>query len=113
MQKGGGEMRVGSLVELVNNNWCNVPFHNPMCGIINFPVKSTVYTVRSIVKMSGETAIILEEIRNDICKMTGFEEAFLITRFRELQPPIANIEEHIKENTLELVELERNKLVKS
>lgn len=96
-------MKVGSLVELVNDNW-SIGFHSFYCNnITTFPVKNKTYTVRDIFTLLGSTAIVLEEIQNTGCELSGLEEAFMIERFRELQPPIANIEEHINENTLEPV----------
>lgn len=94
-------MKVGSLVECVDTNW-----RNPETDTIN-PVKGKVYTVREIVRYSGETFILLVEIVNKKKHyLEGFYEGcFLIKRFRETQPPIANIEEHINENTLELQEI--------
>lgn len=96
-------MKVGSLVELVKDDW-DIYHHNPVCdNKTSFPVKGKPYTVRDIFTKGGYSAIVLEEISNPVCKGSGLEEAFMIHRFRELQPPIANIEEHINQNTLELV----------
>jgi hypothetical protein len=91
-------MKVGSLVELVDDKW-----EDPFDGTIT-PVKNRIYTVRGL---EGIDAIYLEEIINKIeplldesNNIINGEVAFFIHRFRELQPPIANIEEHINENTL-------------
>lgn len=65
------------------------------------PIKGAVYTVREIAPSSG--GLFLEELVGYVDNCLG-EIPFRRSRFRELLPPIANIEEQIKENTLELVE---------
>jgi hypothetical protein len=92
-------MKVGSLVKCVNNKG-----HHPYW----IPAKlDTVYTVRDInvCPIMGTTGVYLEEIVNETNPYTGHEYGYLISRFRELVPPIDNIEEHIEENSLELQEL--------
>lgn len=78
-------MRVGSLVELVDDNWKMRPFGSEIT-----PVKGKIYTVRGIVKCSNGTGIRLEEIINPKYKFVdGFgERVFNIKKFRELLPPM-------------------------
>lgn len=96
-------MKVGSLVELVDDDW--IWQSNPI--FINiYPVKGNIYTVREIRKgVYSSHAILLEEIINKKYPYAnGFsEKGFSMDKFRELQPPIANIEKQINENTLEPV----------
>jgi hypothetical protein len=93
-------MKVGSLVELVNDKWGK---KEDFPGIVNYPKKGVIYTIRDIISNKRGTYCHLEEIVNPIIQTllegTG-ETWFSCKRFRELQPPIANIEEHINENTL-------------
>lgn len=90
-------MRVGSLVECVKQF-----VSHPTYGE-KFPVLGKVYTVRDIV-MYNEASLLLEEIVNPkyLYQQGVTECCFFIDNFRELLPPISNIEEHINENTLEL-----------
>lgn len=93
-------MKIGSLVECINNIGCeNTP-----------PVLGVIYTVRAIhedgmVLKNGVivfgVGIQLEELRNKSVYSDGSEKYYRTKRFRELLPPIANIEEHINQNTLE------------
>jgi len=93
-------MKVGSLVELIDDsNWRNI-------APAIFPVKHVIYTVRLIEchPVTKGIFILLDEIhnRNYIGNAASdMECGFRIDRFRELLPPLANIEQHIKENTLE------------
>lgn len=95
-------MKVGSLVEcLKHNSSCSDSLKGKGA---RFPHTETVYTVREI-RDGSSTRILLEEIDNSHLAMftpSKREPGFNILFFRELQPPIANIEEHINENTLEL-----------
>jgi len=79
------KMRIGSLVELVNDNWN----HKGLGIDINtkYPIKGKIYTVREIV--FGD-AIRLSEIVNKKQKYKHAygEKAFTASRFRELQPPM-------------------------
>lgn len=86
-------MQVGSLVELVNDNW-PIRQNNEI-----FPVKGIIYTVRSL---GIEGGIHLEEIVNQPNHyIQGYAECeFKVSRFKELQPPIdisMLLEETIKE----------------
>ena len=82
-------MKVGSLVELVNDNW-----KYPHEEGITYPVKRTIYTVREIDFSDIVIAIMLEEIINPKRpylingKFDLGEKGFIIERFRELQPPL-------------------------
>jgi hypothetical protein len=91
-------IKVGSIVELVNDNW-GAKYDD---GVV-YPIKGKQYTVRSIEKSKHGTCILLEEIVNNrqVFYEGYLEPAFFITRFRELLPPIENIEEHINQNSLE------------
>jgi hypothetical protein len=90
-------MKIGSLVELVDTNFATRRHK------ITYPIKGVVYTVRFIEKLPYGTGITLEEIVNPKVQTSdGFGECiFNINKFRELQPPIENIEEHINLNSLE------------
>jgi len=93
-------MKVGSLVELIDDNW------STGAGIAKYrPVKNKVYTVRAIEEFGDEgMGILLEEIINPLFPYAdGVDEPhFKPSRFRELLPPIENIEENINEDSLEL-----------
>lgn len=92
-------MEVGSLVVCINNS--GVHHIGIDYGAI-IPKLNTVYTVRDI--RTDNYSLLLEEIDNSHLIGRNFkkrEPGFNVKRFRELQPPIANIEEHINENTLE------------
>ena len=94
-------MKIGSLVELVDDNFNS--FYNTI-SIMNGakkPVKNVAYTVRDIFTIKADCLIRLEEIVNPLDKFIGMEGGYFIKRFRELQPPITNIEEHINLNSLE------------
>lgn len=94
-------MKIGSLVELINDKWGA----NYDDGV-TYPVKRKTYTVREIDSDDrGEPCITLEEIINSkrVFYRGLLEPAFYMKRFRELMPPIENIEEFINENTLEYV----------
>jgi len=93
-------MKIGSLVELINDKWKNQPYDEV------FPVKNKVYTVRAIEQESDGIGLLLEEIVNPPSQYIDAygEPTFRIERFRELQPPIVNIEEYINQNTLEYEE---------
>lgn len=89
-------MRVGSIVECINNKGSISTDHIR-------PQLKVVYTVRDIYMSPSEhvPAIRLEEIINKIHPVWNIERGYRMTRFCELLPPVANIEEHINENTLE------------
>lgn len=90
-------MRAGSLVECVDDTGEK----DKRCL---YPVKNVIYTIREIRKSPDVgLAITLNEIVNDMRTCFGLEVGFRASRFRELLPPIANIEEHINENTLQPV----------
>lgn len=77
-------MKVGSLVELVKDDW---DFNNGYPDEV-YPVKNKIYTIRTIDKFG----VRLEEVINPIhhyCDMGYAECAFKISRFRELQPPMS------------------------
>jgi hypothetical protein len=89
-------MRVGSLVELVDDNW---DLTNGYPDEV-YPVKKVIYTVRSI----DEYGIRLEEIINPIHRYAdiGYDEcAFKTSRFRELMPPTSISLELVLENELQ------------
>lgn len=77
-------MKVGSLVELVNDNWN----HKGLGVDINtkYPIKNKIYTIREIV---SDSALRLCEVVNkkQKYKHSYGEKAFTIVRFRELQAP--------------------------
>lgn len=93
-------MKIGSLVELVDDNWNK----NGLNRLVTFPVKNKPYVIREVVKIGSGYGLLLEEIDNSGLNMFtegGAETTFDITRFRELLPPISNIEETINLNLKE------------
>ena len=93
-------MKVGSLVECVDNDFDDI---EDVCIV---PKKGSIYHIREIYSDSDGDFVTLEEIVNPPIKyLDGYirfgEPQFDIDAFRELLPPIANVEQHIKENTLE------------
>lgn len=95
-------MKVGSLVELVDDNWPRPVYTNIVNKGCRFPVKKTIYTVRAF---PTADSIVLEEIVNPIIfgKLgrggTGWAEpTFSVKRFKELMPPMEiSVEEILKE----------------
>jgi hypothetical protein len=88
-------MGIGSLVELVNDNWT----HN-FRQQVNLPVKGKIYTIRKIRDLGDGPALLLEEINNPIAtdiRGRTAEPAFFIHRFRELLPPMSIASEINKE----------------
>lgn len=85
-------MKIGSLVVCIDNKNPQFP------GVM--PELDVIYTVRAIPWSAG---VYLEEIVSGY--IDGVEIGFLLRRFREVLPPIEDIEECIKENSLELQEL--------
>ena len=74
-------MKVGSLAECTDN--ANIGH-----GMI-IPQLHTLYTVREIRKgIDDEYGITLDEITNHLCVMTNAEWAYIIERFKEVQPPM-------------------------
>lgn len=95
-------MKIGSLVECIK-----ISIGRSSEFSVNMPKKGNIYTVRHIKKFNSsysKCGILLEEIVNKPIKFaTGSEEPYFpIEFFREVQPPIENIEEKIKEETLEI-----------
>jgi hypothetical protein len=102
-------MKVGSIVHLVDDRWEYFKSKSSM-GII-YPVKNKDYTVREILKgrgaLSGIDCIRLEEIVNKTILYLDsgvLEQAFQMYRFKELLPPISDIEETINANVAQSVE---------
>lgn len=93
-------MRVGSLVECIQG--VQPTIYNEIVPILKKP-----YTVRDILNLHNGVFIRLEEIINHQYQYEdGFEECgFDIKCFRELMPPIENIEEFINKNVFELEEV--------
>ncbi len=89
-------MKIGSIVELVNDNWSKVPFP----GLWNLPVRGKLYTVRALINHRKGPGIHLEEIVNrKVLVVPSYEwrePCFDIRKFRELLPPEA-LSEEIKE----------------
>jgi len=79
-------MKVGSLVELVDDNWLE---KHPN---VKYPVKGKIYTVRDFeIDDYDEPSLYLVEIINPVMKWDDFEDSelsFYVHRFRELQPPM-------------------------
>lgn len=94
-------MKVGSIVE------CVKPSIRELAGFeiisnIKMPIVGHIYTVRETLIREGYSAILLEEIINPkLWYKPGYVEiCFQSSRFRELLPPIENIEEYINKNTI-------------
>jgi len=79
-------MQVGSLVELINDNWNPNSKAMVIYGCM-FPAKGVIYTVR---EFFDKECIRLEEIVNKKHHYNeGYAECcFYIKRFREIQPPM-------------------------
>lgn len=90
-------MKIGSLVGCVDNIMTDDRWITPKL--------ETVYTVRdlNIDPLTGVGGLYVEEIVNGTNGM-GLELGYKLYRFRELMPPMENVEEYIKENSLELEE---------
>jgi hypothetical protein len=90
-------MKVGSLVECVNDNF-------PIDRIYNEvkPLKGKIYTIREIVETSFCVTVNLEELVNPIIEyLDGTDEtSFDIRGFRELLPPMQIDIEQICEREL-------------
>ena len=93
-------MKVGSIVQLVDDNW-KQPQHSKAIALgITFPVKNKDYTIRTIDGRSGGFWLTLEEIINEERQFNDFygEPTFSIKKFKELLPPIdINLEEILEE----------------
>jgi hypothetical protein len=89
-------MKVGSLVECVNDSHIRTP------NVGREIKKGNIYTIRDI---DGPPfyGVRLEEIMSQI--LGGRELFYRVERFREVVPPIASVEEHINQNTKELQEI--------
>jgi hypothetical protein len=95
-------MRVGSLVELINDDWSNVsPGNLTLTPVL--PVKNKVYTIRHIFDIDGCLGVYLEEIVSGINPFINVEQGFIMDRFRELMPPMSIALESILENELQEV----------
>lgn len=97
-------MKVGSLVELVDDNWV---YTN---GAEIYPSKGKVYTVRDLLpKLQGQRsqdAVLLEEIVSPLVMYSNgikAEPCFNVSRFRELMPPMKISIEQFKQEPCELV----------
>lgn len=94
-------MKVGSLVECVDTNWPTEILKVDTVFGFKLPVKGVICTIRDI---RDQINILLEEIDNShlahLCELK-IESGFHIKRFRELLPPMENVEEFVNENTLE------------
>lgn len=87
-------MKIGSLVELVNDNW------NNNTNAENYPVKGKIYTVREIGVRHEDRVryLLLEEVINPLCPLFGAEPGWKPSRFRELLPPMEiSIEQILEE----------------
>ncbi len=76
-------MKIGSLVELINDKWHTRPWLGEV-----YPIKGVIYTIREIRHVGG-VGVLLEEIINPTFPPPDdYEVGFKIERFRELQPPM-------------------------
>lgn len=98
-------MKIGSLVECIKE--VLPKGGNELQTNERKPIKGKIYTIREIkIFPNKQIGITVEEIINpfiyfiDSLKYT--ERKFNINNFREILPPIENIEEKIKEETLEI-----------
>lgn len=93
-------MRVGSLVELVYDDWSKVhPANLKLTPVL--PVRKKIYTVRKVYSEFGCIGIYLEEILSLINPISNLEQGFKISRFRELMPPTSISLESVLENELQ------------
>lgn len=99
-------MKIGSLVECVETPHVKDPDYNA-----EIPTKGKIYTVRDVAKFEVGIGVVVHELQNKpyLFRDTGIMEPYFpIKIFRQVQPPIANIEKHIKENTLEVETVKTN-----
>lgn len=92
-------MEVGSLVILENGNFGDLPILYPD---IRFPKEKGLYVIESIEETFMGIGVKLEEIDNTHRTINGMIPSFLITRFREVQPPM-EVSHLVEESILELV----------
>lgn len=78
-------MKIGSLVECVD-------ISNPRSKRAALPVLHKIYTVRAFIRKNGITGIYVEEIINERHPVHKMEIAYLITRFKEVMPPMDILE---------------------
>jgi len=82
-------MRVGSLVELIDDNWNSQRKELLTQFGVRYPVKGKVYTIRELTPTGG---LLLEEVVNPPMHFTNVgvvEPGWKTFRFRELLPPIS------------------------
>lgn len=88
-------MKIGSLVECVDNSGCMMPEYTPR---VNYP-----YTIEDIIKdeEDGRPILLLLEINTPIYK-NNIRYGFDAERFRELLPPMQISIEQILEQPCEI-----------
>lgn len=94
-------MKIGSLAECIKNIGTPLELNKiyTVLAIHDNPIFKNILGGTTICDRVG---ILLVEIRNNsVFHLTNEEKSYNINRFREVFPPIENIEEHINENTLE------------
>jgi hypothetical protein len=100
-------MKVGSLVELVYDEWSGEWLSYMLDNGIILPVKGKVYTIREIFETENVDmfGVLLEEIINPRIELENGkdEPGFLMHRFRELMPPTSISLESVLENQLQEV----------
>jgi hypothetical protein len=89
-------MKIGSLVECIDDNW-------DLRNGEKMPVKGEIYTVRAIVRWEGQVGLKLEEVVNPVMNYVDAvaECSFDARYFREIQPPM-NISELLENLQTEL-----------
>lgn len=100
-------MQPGSIVELIDDSFTESWVLKVAKSGGRIPVKGVPYTVRQIRKSrhSDKTGILLEEIVNPKVPLyddTPIEPGFVIERFRELMPPIQDVQQWVEQNTKQL-----------
>lgn len=91
-------MKVGSLVECVMDfSKSSVSYED--CP--NRPIVGKQYIIRDIVDWPNGVFVRLEEIINPVPLGYAWEATFTIDGFRELMPPMEDVEEWINSNSLE------------
>jgi hypothetical protein len=92
-------MQPGSIVELQDDNWDANRFMYLVKQGFTYPTKGRLYTVRE--HNNQGTGIRLDEIRNPKIEFGAgiMENSFNMKRFREVFPPVDNVEEWSNQNT--------------
>jgi hypothetical protein len=97
-------MQPGSIVILVDDNWNAEKFMQNVKRGCTYPVVERPYMVRITREDTNGLAILLEEIKNPLIDYKGTGElselGFYAKRFKEIFPPINDVERWINQNSV-------------